>query len=499
MLAVSLLGNVLPASLQDFADTSDASVILLPSHTQVQLLDGAIFEDATLVEGAVLARTDGVTRLRTGRVDITALLGAFHLTRYGDALTVTALTAPVLVAYEDAKVLIPAGWTWRTDSIRSLTPLKDDIDAWREQRTVHRTPERFLRSQLSSLSILAPVTDDLLVSKVLPQGDEPSSLLFPSAREREWQTWSRQVIGALTDATVRNDTIRARTITESPTYASAFRSPLALEVIPVLLGQLEPESPLIGSLLSLLGEQADVSLLAAVHAHLRTVAWTLPMQDIGEDPLLLMYALPQSDVLTNGMSDFTMQRWMQSVSDMLRTAQDPLVVLESLIPETAPLVEKHFEADYPARANRLSMMLQQIAQPYRALLSAQTKSALKKLTLLDRVELSTQDEQEQSEDHMIEKEVVAIEEGFSPAEVESKAYEDFRNSGALFTVQTSIESVSPVHAEIHALIFGGVTQDVVTSFTYNVLTKDVEQLTVNDKNYPYAIALPKFLEWVRSL
>lgn len=493
LLAVSLFGHVAPASLQELIQ-NDSGYSTLPSHTQVKPDEGTIFEDGALVEGAILVRTEGVARLHAGRVSITGLSGAFHLTRYDNALTVSALTAPVLVLYDGAQVLIPAGWTWRTDDIKTLKTFKDDYKEWRSQRVLTRTPERFLRSQLSALSILAPVEDDLPHSSVLPAPEGTSSLLLPLAQKREWEQWSTQVMGTLTDAIEQGDEDRARQIAEDTRYASAFAAPIAADVLPVLLARLEDDSSLSHALLSHLSGQGDVLTLASVHPYLRTAAWTLPLSD--SNYLLSLFALPQSDMQPEGVSDFAMGRWYQAVTERLKNAKDPLPLLESLIAELSPLVEQALSAGYPARAYRLADSLEELAEPYRSLLSSQAKSDLKKLTLIDRIDLS----ERQTEVSTLSVPVEVVEEdGLPPEEVEQKAYADLQSVGALFTVQTHIEAVSPQRAEVSSLIFGGTTKDVTTSFTYNVLTQEVSKLVVDDKEYPNAIGLSKFIEWVRSL
>ncbi len=498
LLLSSLGGSVVQASLVQTSEGSP-SVLLLASHTQIQPSQEAVYEHSddsfSLEEGAALVQTEGLATISVGESTVQALGGSFYLARYPSALSIAALTAPVLVRSQTAVLLIPTGWQWRGDATGDL------------QEELQQIPNDFLREQLAELHLLPSMTGSLPEALEHESNDVswslPSFLQMESAEERQEREWNESILGAVRFACEAGDSARLQELLINPAYASLFQSRRAVEVLAVLVTRYHDQSALALPLLTVLTQKIDLRLLASVHPHFRDSVWTLPDIEDQEGSVykMLLWSMIASDSETEAISDFTMDRWKSAVMRFTKSLKAPASFLDETVHRLVPFVELFSRQGYPLRAERLSHALSSLIDPYRPLLSVETTQVVDRTRYKEARVVSGEENAGEADvlPAEVENNVPEAEQAFDPAQIEYMAYSDLRDVGALFTLETVLTAISTHQVDVDGIIFAGATKDILLNFIYDTQSKEVQDISFDGKEYPFATPIITFTDWIRGL
>jgi len=452
-----------------------------------------------LISGTALLKTDGIGTLRVEGLHITFINGAVHLTKNDSSVTIAAITSPVIVSYNDERMVVPIGMQW--DFSGGISPLVDGFSAWVASRTPAPLPGHFFEQQISASHTLShedvsslPELRDQLSSGI--QADD--AFLFPASRAIASQQRLEDILGYIRFAIEQRDRQSFLIASARPDVNAALYTPRGREVLADLLSTLDSKTPLATDILRILSDNEAVWTVALFHPKYRDVAWSFTHIDASmESRLTYVFVFPYSLYASAPVSDFVFDRYRIAVKDIADSVDDSTAFIEHLFEAQYPSIQKLSLQGYPQRAEQMRRSL------IEGIESVQTQTDIMKKDLAqlhvgDIVDVSplptVSTEMEQEEVKEIQKaDVVAL----SPAEVENKAYQLLQDADALFTVETNIAAFQANTARITGVYFSGSTEDRKATFTLNVFTGIVSDIEINEQsNFPYNPSFESFIQWV---
>jgi len=243
-------------------------------------------------------------------------------------------------------------------------------------------------------------------------------------------------------------------------------------------------------------------VLFSIHPLMREEFWLSPpppwkSQDLRKRALL---GYPQADILQRAALPLATEKWADDTSMLLRESEDSSEFLGELLHVLQPLVVQWERQGFIERAERYSKAVVAIAVPYRDVLSRADKRRLRAIEdfLMHLGVPRIAVEEEQDSPHPLLSPPASISPASLPTEmVEGEVYEVLREAGALFTIETRIVPTDSSRASVEGVMFGGRERDRTFDFTYDLSTGEVHEVIEGETHYPFAVPLPKFLEWVR--
>ncbi|PIR53313.1 hypothetical protein COU76_01640 [Candidatus Peregrinibacteria bacterium CG10_big_fil_rev_8_21_14_0_10_49_10] len=527
-ISLSLLSGALPSSTQSGSarvasvmEFSEGEVLSLPGGMQSLLYSGKGFTvsstEIVLEEGTALLSGNGVLVLTVGQNHLSALSGAFYVAYQGGDMTVAALSAPVVVRSGSRLMIVPVGTQWRSSADATLPLLQAGYPLWLRARHVTPFPERFLVRQLQNLAFL-PKRDFLPPVRSL----EPaafrttfSALKIGTSREQAQQAWQQQIFGTVRHLAEVGDAGALSAFFLREEYADALVSPEAVDMYARLLAGEKLDSSVRSLLLTRVIQDEDVWLAASLHPHLREETWSLFSQHTNPEALALrLFFLPLSNVGPSSVSASAMQRWVYELGTFAH-GDKATALVHAILELHLPLVSRFEEQGYPERSRILADALITLVRNTGVTLPEELAEQMVSLKELDHVQIvniaeaENTIEAESAEEKNTDKvkaepkEVSEGEKGesvdsYSPEVIEERAYIVLRDMGALFTVQTSIDAVAPNTARIQEVIFASPQGDRTVTMLFDVAKGEVSQISIGHKEYPYALSLQAFAEWIRK-
>lgn len=447
-------------------------------------------------QGSMLVSAPSTVKISAGVLSFQTIGGAFHIVRQGANVTVTALTAPVLVSRDASRMIVPVGTQWKGSAERvAIFP-----------SVVLPVPGDFVVEQISILRS-APLVD---VATLLPpparampkQFAGDSALRFAKAEKRSRNAWALHAVGYLRFLVEGGDADAIRTFLAEAGVADALRSlSTARQQIAFLLSRAPENHDVLLGVLPLLAVDRDAWLTFSFHPRYRDAAWALPLP-AGlpvETRAVRIMLLPQSDVLSAQMSDFVIQRWKDDtiaylavaprlerfLNEFLQTGQDALTRLNKL--------------NYPERAQRLQVAVGDVLSAAPSELSLALKGRWRRFA--DAGKLSVQLLKAQSSAAPVRTHGAAPKSAapvlkLSPDEIRSRTTQALRTVGALFTIQTQIQAISGTRAAVTSIAFSSPKHARLFTFVFDVETGQVSQITEGGETMLYAMSLDEFVQWV---
>lgn len=510
LLALSVLGTAvvaLPAGQNGLTAVTAAgetnAVFTLDSGMRGMSLPGAqtdlVVDPPVLEEGSALIAMESPTKLQVGPFTLTAIGGGYYVTKSGDAVTVAALTTPVLISLGAARVAVPAGMQWRVHG-DALARWDSGIDAWMEARKVTALPERFLLEQQERLRALPQ--HDLLPAPEAHVGAfaEGNGTELPEALSRRKEKWVEQVLGVLRTAVEKDDAAAVQEIFLRPELADAFSAVRAQSVISSLLFSTPRTVALQQQLLPPLVADPDLWLLLSLQPSVSTVVWTLPAPDhSSEAEAVRLLAFPFADIRGEAGNEVSWERWQQSVLASVFAAKDPVLIVDALIVRLGKLAVDREQEGYPERARFIVQTLQAIHERLQgSALSTEATQTLQVISQFDRVGIVSSQESASSVSVDSHAASSAPADAFDPAATESQARLLLQRTGAAFSLETRIIPVDARHALIENIVYAGSSRDHTLTFTLNVERAEVSGIHEGTQEYPYALGMEAFMEWIRK-
>lgn len=480
----------------------------LADGAQVRPADDAVIETngsaPFLRKGSALFTSETILQVRTAACDILAMDGAFHVIAGDASATVSAITAPVLVAVGTERAIVPAGMQLRVSG--PLTGLSAGFAAWRQARVAAALPAHFLRDQIVALQDFAEGTAVLPAPvQALPPREAVSDLQFPAAQERNKEAWRQSVLGALRFRIEAQDAAGARSILDDAAYQPALRDPRSLATLVALAGRTQDgAASLRPALLAALSDRHDVWVLAAVHPSLYTGAWAAVAPALRpEERALLAFALPEADRAPEGFSLAVLRLWERNVAAFIAEQPEPLSLVEPLLSSLLPVAQQYAAWGYPERAKALASSLLVFAKPVQSRVGQELQSALKEVENLARPSIdlfappasSVSSAASSLAASSSASSVAAIPEAQRVAIVTNA----LERGGALFSLQTVIEpKADGVSVRVRDILFSSASGDIPFTFDVHAGTLQVSAIVRSGTLLPYPLAMDAFLAWVRE-
>ncbi|MDD4318884.1 MAG: hypothetical protein PHW10_00975 [Candidatus Peribacteraceae bacterium] len=456
----------------------DGTLLLATGETPLRMAGNGVMQG-----GAVLVSFEGAGMLRAASWTVQGLAGAVHVSYLpGGALTVAAITTPALLRSDDGCVqLVPALSQWTAP--QTCASLEDGLEGWRASRVVTALPLSFLQEQYAALHVL-PKESAILppLLRALPPSDG-----IPD---------TEAIFGFLRGLTEKGDAAAIRQFLSDPVVHEAVVDDPRHAALLTVLAVRSSRHDIALALFPLLSGDGDAPFLTSTHPRMSDAAWVLPSASLPrEERLLRLFRIPAGDVLREGMSERVVERWTTEAEVLLGTEEDPSAFLHLLFADLATAIDRFRTDGYPERAARYlraaerlassgGALLPEEAQAFRAIVSAISRPAAEPVVVPEDVSRSS--------------EAASSSVSLSPAEVEDRTRSALRDVQALFTVRTAIDVSGPVTARVKEVVFSGAKGDTFVDFTYDALTGDVMEITLDGEVLPLGLSLPALAAWVRG-
>ncbi|MBU0766612.1 hypothetical protein KKF55_02405 [Patescibacteria group bacterium] len=489
----SLMANVGTDVLTN-NNNEEIHVVELSDETKVMLFKGAGIEDEHITNGQALVSTQGYVSVEAGPYVLKSVAGGFHVTVRDQVVTVAAISAPVLVQWEDQVVLVPVGLQWR--GREKLVSLNEGMETWFTARKLKTVPIDFRREQLTRLSSFDHTSTDVsrLNTSLLNQVMEPFQL--SASRERSQELRGDALLDQISLYVTGGDQESAHALLMREEVQGLLLSDRGISALAALLSDVSEDPLLSREILTSLLLDVRLWLLLSVHPDFRSVVWSMERPALTkEEDMVYLITLPQSDILPDGLQSIVLERWQLNLSDAVEVMEDPSTFLAHLFDLLIDLVDSFHRREYPQRASLLTNLLLELVDLHSGTISDEQRDKLLELKHFERVDVSLMETEEVIEDVQEEPKE---EEGLTPDEVKSRTYELLRSVGALFTVETVIEEISPVAASVRGILFS--TSDGERSFEFqlNVLSGEVFGIVQNGEASPFSLPLEEFAVWARK-
>lgn len=511
LLALSILGTSIHAytpgqsgliAVTAPAGSSEGQIFEHFSGLRGMLFPGArvdVQSDPPVLEkGSVIVAADVPMKFRVGAYTLTSAGGGYHVTKNGDAVTVAALTTPVLVSAGSLRAAVPAGTQWRMRA--DAMPRWDaGIGAWMDARKVTSLPKRFAVEQRDALRSIPvrtllpkPQTDvSAFTEASLPE------LLEAEARRRE--KWVEEVLGVLRHRSEGGDTAGVQELLLRPDLAEAFSTVRAQSFASALLFGSKRTTALAQQLLPFLTKDPDLWLLLSLHPAVSTVVWTLsPPEHSSEVEAVRLLSFPFADIGDDPANAVPWNRWEEGLIASVRAVKNPGPVTQELIMRLGNLALEREAKGYPERARYIARALKSLGNSVQDSLSPEAQEMLQVLSQLDSVDIRALTKPLAS--LSVPKSIAvssAVEESFDAVRVESQVRGMLREAGAAFSTETRIIPVSATRALVENIVFAGSSRDRTLTLMLNVQRNEVSEIHEGEEDYPYALSMQAFVEWIR--
>jgi len=482
-------------------ENEEMQILHLSDDIQVVLFRGATVdrsEDLRIEAGQVLLSGKGLIKVDAWHYQLTSIAGAFHVTVRDQVVTVAAISAPVLVQWEDQAVLVPVGLQWRGRG--KLVTLQEGLEAWFTARELKTVPVAFRLEQLTHLSSLTEDSSDTpslniaFLSESIGMDMEP--LQLPAARERAQEHRTDALLKQVAMYVAKGDREGAHDLLILEEAEDAVKSDRGVQALIKLLPESSGDPLLIRDVLTLLLQDAHVWFLLSIHPDYRESVWGLGRPDLTEEQFLVhLVTLPQSDILPEGLREFVLERWQLNLSDAAESMEDPSTFLAHLLDLLITLIRSYNHNDYPQRAALLTHLLLELSDLHPGVISEEQRAQLHELKNFDQVDVSLLEVTEEVVEEYPEEEP---EPGLTPDQVKAQTYELLRSVGALFTVNTKIEPISPTVASVEHLLFSSPDSERELNFKLDVISGTVFDVEQDGAVLPFSLPMEEFAQWARK-
>ena len=508
--------SALPASLIQESDPevqvipsiNGTTVHIMPDGVQFLLFEDAVIDSNSTIpeikEGTVLVSTEGIARVKaSSTVEAVAFNGLFHVSRYGERITVSALTSPVLLLQSDKKMLIPAGSLWRSDGT-VIPSLDGGIDLWTAARDTDPVPRSFFQEQLKTSTLLPPFSDVLPAARtsalLSPSIDLPR---LPVAQQRLEQEQAEIAIGLLRSATEQRDGTAVQSLFDHDAYREAFASDYSRQAIGVLLARSAEFSPVALPLLTRLSSSSELWLLFSNHPRTNAMAWVFVEPELSkEDALLSWISLPKADFNPVAFDDIVLRRWSEYLSMGIDTLQDKHAFISLFLHHMDQVIDRMDSSNYPERAGRLVGLLTTFVEPYTAILSPQSQAFVHKWNQRDKVSILPisipSEEVASAQLAQIKKQAEPVADYVPPAQAESQAKAVLYNAGALFTMKTQVVHTEAATVQVRDIVFSTPTRDRTFSLLIDTVRGEVHDIKEGAQEYPNTLSFEQFVAWANK-
>jgi len=500
LLSGGVAGRTITASVTG-DPSSDSGVLSLPDGTQIltgerSAVDtmGAVPE---LTKGSMLVAHPGIVQVQVNGLSLSGLSGAFHVVKNGDVITVSALTSPVLITDGAQHAIVPAGYQWRGE--RGLPNDMQDAAVWAKARALEPLPSSFIRAQLLALDRFPDQTPPL-PSAVTEIVTPVRFTFFAVAQERAQTEWRETVLGLLRHHLGQGDRVQAIALLTNEEVSQAFADARSIPVLAILTSQSCPSVPdVCALLLSRIAVQEDLWMPAAYHPALRSAVWAATIPALSpESRALLVFTLFPSDRQPVSLMPVIGSWWEEEVVSLLFASTTRETLFNVLANTQFPVMDR-FATGFPERAEKMAASFRRIAERTGITLSSDLESRLK----------AVENKAAQTVDVSLLAEPVAEQSSASSARnteprvavehVDRVATSLLDRTDALFTTQTKIVPVDDQRAHVSGILFAGADGgDHAYSFDFNVVDRTISSIVRDEKEYPNALPLEKFLEWTRK-
>jgi len=482
----SLHGQLLSANISNasrWLQVPNAMILPQEESTRINLAVSPVAIDA----GSALVSVSGKATVQAGGFEVVGIDGTFQVIAKAKAVTVSAITAPVLVKKAGEVVaLIPSTMQWRW-SVDDLPSRKDGVAAWYDSRKPTLLPKQFLEEQrkamdtLPAIEVHVPVTD----LPTPPSKSEPLKLPQTLEREREeWLSLAASHLRYLLEAGKAEEFVGILSMSDIHDAVSAELLPFAAN-----------DALAFAKLTEVLADD-DVLLLARLHSHYTLVSWSLPEPKTLTDGTVLTLLLSPLEVQSQPLQEFVQSRWEDAFVSALSQVEDPAATLAVLLSEMRPVLAGLEERGYPERVRDVIAMIENLMK---RLPTVRSQSIDELLAAIRSVTVPVVVTEVASSLSMASESSDAVPLApFAAEQIAAAARQMLGTAGAIFTVQTRIDAVSPREVKVTDIGFAGATSVRLFNVVLDPETSELSHIEESGTTLPFAIPLQEFATWVKN-
>ncbi len=362
----NLGADVLAASSPVSIGAARQTAFSFPDGTYGQVGEnGRIVRDGDgthLYEGDALVSTLGLSALHVDRLTLQGFHGTFYASKSPTAVSIAALTTPVLVSKGQYRLLIPAGMQGRF----AAADVPSDFDPQQSAADMQRlvgVPDDFIQGQLQALAHV-PAPSSIQAPDPIPSLPSPSILQLPAARQRAQEQAMSAFLADLDKVLADGGQETIHTLLQSPLVASIPSSPTAQAMLPQLLADSLAHQQQTLTVFTWV-QDPDLWLLASAYPGLQASAWaaatpaTVPP---GYQTLRLL-TFPLTDLGPEPAPSIARDKWAQEARDFAASQKDPTPFLTSLLPVMDTYRTTAQKRDFPERLQEYAKAMQQMVDP----------------------------------------------------------------------------------------------------------------------------------------
>ena len=497
--AVSRHAQVLPPELPIQVGQTPASFTLERGMTVIGL-PGASFQLARVPQveqGEVLVAAQGLSQLSAGALHLQGWRGAFSVAKTDDALTIVALTTPVLVIDRDERFLIPIGSQARLTG--PLTSLEEGADAWMASRTFLPLPSHYLQERLNMLKDVAMKNEPDASPEGIDLPEFVDVLRTDAAKDRAIQEEDEALRAQLMTALEQADAQTVQSLLLSNHADRMLRTTDA--ELRATMAALAVESDTLSLFLPTLLEDADMLLLASAHPLLRDGSWMLGNAQLTPHARLARVAFfPYANLSSHAASALATDRWRDEAMGVLaEQGEQAPALLQTLLPFWGNALHKQVALGLPERVQRSAGAIETIAGPYREVLSPQAQEVLSQLVALPAQLIGVRLEASVLTTQSVSSAASSASSRSSAVTADAeRMIEMLLKAGGMRMPSTFVRPVGATTIQVRDMLFATPNGDQSFTFTFDAARGEILNVLLEGKTLPYAVELQKFVEWIKT-
>ncbi len=429
-------------------------------------------EGLALRSGSVLAAGTAAFHMQVGRAALTGFDGAAYVSYRAPALTVAAISSPVLVHMGEGTMIVPVGRQWRT-TLSALPMRKTGWEAWTAARETQAIPATFLQEQGDRAQSITVDTQ--------PQGHASLALpLFswgklPAALERQRGAEQMAVVAAIAETASQGDPQSLSASLSDSAVRQDIRS-LTLDQRLSLLASAADERSIAALLPPLVTDDARLILL--FHPQYRRWVAPLDLAPLADESLPLWTLLfPVSDTLPVAYPSLLREAYVREAVDYLRSQVRAEALVRALAANVQDALQVLPADTYPERVEAYGQFARTLSVRFS----------------IDMPERPPQVSSVQASSAMSGCEAQPM----NPQIAERHVRDLLIQWNVLSTVRTSIQAEKDGVVRVEDIVFPSSDGDRLLSFDVDARCNRVRNIVMNDQPQPLSLSVEAFGEWVR--
>lgn len=458
--------------------------IMIPSADATYGVD----REVDLHAGSVLVTSDGLATVRfSSSGSLSGWNGGFFALRDERALTVAAITTPVVVRMGSGVLLLPVGMQWSLPLASVPSSTGADLTAFLHGILPGPLPRSFVEEQRKKLAALHPASvDGAPAAPVTLAGVLSGTAVIVDPAEEEHAARVATLVRTVTDGA--DDEALALLQSHPDVVQGADGQRLLARLLAANLS-IALRSALLDAV-----TDADMQLLLAVHP-VRRFEGLLFFDGASADRRALLLSLPIVDTQSEPLPEFLLTRFAEELVPAVEQAQDRSAELTALLAAIERGVREQRSRQFVHRMAVYAHAAQALVERFEATATLEQRALLASITQLAKPPIPVLPKAEVYE---AQSSSVAPLTAVQTQELQTAVRAMLVAKGALFTKRTELRAVSHDAVHVSGVAFATPNGDELFSFTVDPQTAVLSSIVRDGKESSFPVSLEKFLEWISA-